>query len=146
MAKEILGVTAPKNECTDIKCPFHGALAVKKELAKGVIVKKDINHSATIEWKRPYYIPKYERYEVRKSRMRVHNPACIDATIGKVVLVARTRPLSKTKNHVILKVIEEDNNETKETAPKKAKKVSVKESKEVKETKSNNEITENESN
>jgi len=143
MAKEILGVTAPKNECTDMKCPFHGALAVKKEFAKGVIVKKDINHSATIEWKRPYYVPKYERYEVRKSKMRVHNPACIDAPVGEMVLVARTRPLSKTKNHVILKLLnEEKRTETKQDAlPRKVMNTSVKESKEAKlsEEKSKNE-------
>ena len=105
MKTEVLGIKAPKKECTDNKCPFHGEINVKKELFKGRVVKKDINRSATIEWFRPYYVQKYERYEVRKSRLRVHNPSCIDADIGEEVLVARTRPLSKTKNHVILEVI-----------------------------------------
>ena len=113
MTKEILGVKAPKNTCTDKKCPFHGQINVKSELFKGKVIKKDINRSATIEWNRPYYIPKYERYEVRRSRMRVHNPGCIDAGIGQEVLVAKTRPLSKNKNHVIIKIIEEETKETK---------------------------------
>jgi small subunit ribosomal protein S17 len=104
--KEILGVKAPEKDCTDKKCPFHGEINVKKELFKGKVVKKDINHSATIEWSRTVYIAKYERYEVKKSRLRVHNPACIDANIDDMVLVARTRPLSKVKNHVIIKIID----------------------------------------
>ncbi len=108
--KEILGVKAPEKDCTDKKCPFHGEINVKKELFKGKIVKKDINHSATIEWFRTAYIAKYERYEVKRSRLRVHNPACIDANIGDEVLIARTRPLSKVKNHVIIQNITELNN------------------------------------
>ncbi len=106
MKQKILGLNAPKRECTDKKCPFHGDINVKNELFKGKIIKKDISRSATIEWFRPYYVPKYERYETRRSRMRVHNPACIDAQVGDRVLVSRTRPLSKVKNHVILKVLE----------------------------------------
>ena len=110
--QEIMGIKVPKKTCTDIKCPFHGQINVKKEFVKGKIIKKDSHHSATIEWKKSHYISKYERYEVRTSHLRVHNPACIDAKIGENVLVARTRPLSKTKNYVILEII-------KKTEPKK---------------------------
>ncbi|MBT6774553.1 30S ribosomal protein S17 [Candidatus Woesearchaeota archaeon] len=121
MTKEILGVKAPKNTCTDKKCPFHGQINVKSELFKGKVIKKDINRSATIEWTRPYFVPKFERYEVRRSRMRVHNPGCIDAGIGQNVLVAKTRPLSKNKNHVIIKIIEDENETQKKTVTKKVK-------------------------
>jgi len=121
MTKEILGVKAPKNTCTDKKCPFHGQINVKSELFKGKVIKKDINRSATIEWTRPYFVPKFERYEVRRSRMRVHNPGCIDADIGQNVLVAKTRPLSKNKNHVIIKIIEDEKVAQKKTVTKKVK-------------------------
>ena len=104
---EVLGVKAPKETCTDKKCPFHGQMAVKKEFFTGEVVKKDVSHTATIEWSRSVYVRKYERYETKRSRMRVHNPPCIDAKIGERVLVAKTRPLSKMKTHVILKVFEQ---------------------------------------
>ena len=102
MNKEILGFKAPEKECTDQKCPFHGQLKAKKELFKGKVIKKDVYHTATIEMFRSVYIKKYERYETKRSRMRVHNPGCINAEVGQEVVVARTRPLSKTKNSVIL--------------------------------------------
>ena len=104
MTKEILGHKAPKKTCTDPKCPFHGQLNVKKELFRGFIVSTDSNHTAVIEWKRPHYVPKYERYEMRKSKLSVHNPPCLDAQVGQEVIVAKTRPLSKTKGHVILQI------------------------------------------
>jgi small subunit ribosomal protein S17 len=115
MKKEILGVQAPNKECTDGKCPFHGEINVKQELFTGRVVKKDINRSATIEWNRSIHIKKYERYEKKRSTMRVHNPACIDAEVGQDVVVARTRPISKTKNHVILGVLEKEQEGTEGT-------------------------------
>lgn len=105
ISKQVLGVNAPAKECTDIKCPFHGEISVKKELLKGKVVKRDINRSATIEWLKSIYVKKYERYEVKRYRMRTHNPACLNAKIGEKVVVARTRPLSKTKHHVIIQVL-----------------------------------------
>ncbi len=108
--KQVLGVNAPKeNKGTyDKKDPFYGATNVKAETLVGTVVKKDAHRSATIEWRRAVFVPKYERQEQRKSRIRVHNPASVDAKVGDRVLVARTRPLSKTKHHVILKVLSAD--------------------------------------
>ena len=102
MKTELLGVKAPSANCTDKKCPFHGGINVKKEFFTGRIIKKDVNRSAIMEWFMPFFVPKYERYEIRRVRMHVHNPLCIDAGVGDMVLVARTRPLSKTKNHVVI--------------------------------------------
>jgi small subunit ribosomal protein S17 len=110
--KEVLGHQAPErasdSQYYDQKCPFTGGLSVKKELLQGKVIKRDVGNSATIEWSRPYFVRKYERYEMRRSRLRVHNPPVIDAQVGQTVLVAKTRPLSKTKNHVILKILDGD--------------------------------------
>lgn len=127
MAQDVLGIKAPpKPEQYDKNCPFYGNLVVKKETLVGTIIRKDTNRSATIELKRSKFVPKYERYEIRRFTLRVHNPTSINAQIGQKVLVAKTRPLSKTKNHVILAVVggevsvitEEKNNSSKKTAKK----------------------------
>jgi len=140
MRKEVLGMKAPEKPCLDSKCPFHGKIEVRKELQKGVVIKKDVNHSATISWERPFYVPKYERYEVRRSKMRVHNPPCLDAPLGSVVVAAKTRPLSKTKNHVIISVKEEQHLDVVEKmSVHKADSKKVKEDQEDKEKKSKKE-------
>src|SRR3989344_3243335 len=102
MKETIFGHPAPGAACPDKKCPFHGEINVKKEFFTGKVVQKDLNRSATIQWLDPFYVPKYERYEIRRRRARVHNPSCIDAQIGDEVIAARCRPLSKTKNHIII--------------------------------------------
>lgn len=105
--KQVLGINPPKQKegVFDKNDPFYGTLNVKTETLVGTVIKKDANRSATIEWDRAVLVRKYERQESRRSRIRVHNPVSIDAKIGDKVLVARTRPISKTKHHVILKII-----------------------------------------
>lgn len=98
-----IDVTPPKKTCNDVFCPFHGDIKVRGRIFTGVVVQKDMHRSAVIEWQRRFYIHKYERFEKRISRIKVHNPACIDAEIGDEVMVIETRPISKTKSKVIIK-------------------------------------------
>ena len=102
-AKNIgFNVKPPKKECEDSKCPFHGTLKPRGRIFTGVVLAKDTHRTATIEWTYSIQIPKYERSEVRRTKIHVHNPSCIDADMGDIVSVAETRPLSKTKNFVII--------------------------------------------
>lgn len=96
-------VTAPKNGCTDSKCPFHGNCKLRGRVVKGVVLGKDTHRTATIEQNYRVAVPKYGRTEVRRTKIHVHNPSCIDANVGDIVQIAETRPLSKTKNFVIVK-------------------------------------------
>lgn len=101
-----INVIQPKQECNDFHCPFHGNLKIRGRVFNGTITKTDANKSATIEFLNFYYIQKYERYEKRISRLKVHNPPCINAKIGDYVKVMESRPISKTKNFVIIEVIQ----------------------------------------
>ena len=65
-------------------------------------MSKDSNRSGVVEWTYKVLVPKYERKETRRTRVHVHNPACINAEVGDLVLIAETRPISKTKNFVII--------------------------------------------
>ena len=98
----------PEKVCDDKKCPYHGKVLVKKESYTGKVIRKDASRSATVEWERQYFIPKFERYELRRSRLRVHNSPCIDAAIGDTVKVMKTRPISKTKKFVVVEVLKDE--------------------------------------
>lgn len=97
-----IDIKAPKDTCTDNHCPFHKKMAVRGRIFNGVIVSRDANKTAIIEWARAYYLRKYERYEKRKTRLKVHNPPCINASINDSVQVIECRPISKTKKFVII--------------------------------------------
>jgi len=99
-----LDIEHPKGTCTDKNCPFHSTQKLRGRILKGKIIKVDPFKSATITFERIYPIPKYERYEKRTSRLRVHNPPCINAQLGNEVIIAETKPISKTKHFVIIGV------------------------------------------
>ena len=97
-----IDVKPPARSCTDRDCPFHGRLPVRGLMFEGVVVSDRMDKSAVIERKRLLYVPKYERYIKRTSRMSVHNPPCIAARVGDRVTVMECRPLSKTISFTIV--------------------------------------------
>jgi small subunit ribosomal protein S17 len=102
-AKNIgINVKLPSETCNDKKCPFHGDVIVRGKSFVGIIIKKDVHKTATVEWARKIKVPKYERYEKKRTKVRVHNPSCINAQEGDNVKIMECRPLSKTKNFVII--------------------------------------------
>ncbi|MGM5488223.1 MAG: 30S ribosomal protein S17 [Nanobdellota archaeon] len=102
-------VTSPKEACDDKKCPFHGTLNIKGRVGRGVVVRNRMDNTAVIEMERRVYVPKYERYEKKRTKIKVHNPPCLQVGEGDTVRFAQTRPISKTVNNVIVEVVEKHN-------------------------------------
>jgi small subunit ribosomal protein S17 len=71
----------------------------------GIVTSDKMSKTVTVEWSRRHYIPKYERYEKRRSRVKAHNPETIDARVGDKVTIMETKPLSKTKHFIIIQKI-----------------------------------------
>ncbi|RME52810.1 30S ribosomal protein S17 [Candidatus Woesearchaeota archaeon] len=71
----------------------------------GVVVSDKMTKTVTVEWERRLYVPKYERYFIRKSRVKAHNPEEVGAKLGDKVRIQESRPLSKTKKFVVTEII-----------------------------------------
>jgi len=102
-----IGVEAkpPQKECKDPNCPWHGKLPIRGKILEGIVVSAKAQKTAIVERRYLHYVPKYERYERRRSRIAAHNPPCINAKEGDRVRIAECRPLSKTKHFVIIEKI-----------------------------------------
>jgi small subunit ribosomal protein S17 len=92
-----------ETECNDKNCPNHGSLSLRGRTFKGVVIADVMQHTVTVEWERRKNVKKYERYEKKRTRVKAHNPECIAAQKGDIVEIMECRPLSKTKNFVIVK-------------------------------------------
>jgi len=97
-------VTEPKNKCKDPNCPFHGTLPVRGQVLEGIVTSYKAERTITVERSFYKFIRKYERYEKRKSKIKAHLPDCIKVNVGDAVKIAECRPLSKTKNFVVVEV------------------------------------------
>ena len=93
---------APQQKCSDIKCPFHGKLNVRGRQLTGTVISTKMRKTSVIEFQRLHFVPKYERYEKRRAKIKAHNPECMNVKEGDIVRVMECRPLSKTKSFVII--------------------------------------------
>ena len=97
-----LNVELPKEECTDVNCPFHGTLPVRGQVITGKVVSDRMMGTIVVERGYMHYVRKYKRYEKRSSKFHAHNPPCIHAKVGDTVKIAECRPLSKTTKFVVV--------------------------------------------
>ena len=100
-----LGVPAPETACDDANCPFHGTLSVRGQTREGTVASTDMEKTVIVEREYDVFVPKYDRYMKRRSRVPAHAPPCVDLDVGDTVRIAETRPLSKTKAHVVVEVL-----------------------------------------
>ncbi|MDO8517202.1 MAG: 30S ribosomal protein S17 [Nanoarchaeota archaeon] len=96
--KEKAVVKTGKTSCADKLCPFHGIEPVKLRgrIFEGEIIKK-FPGRVVIQFERMLYVPKYERYEKRKTKLHARLPDCLKDTmqVGDYIKIAECRPLSK---------------------------------------------------
>jgi small subunit ribosomal protein S17 len=117
-------VPVPKQGAEDKHCPFYGGLKLRGRTFLATVVASKVPKTATVKLYRRHYLPKYQRFEKRESKIRVHNPTSLNAKDGDEVRIAECRPISKTKRFVIIQIL---NEEAKEVSKSKKAKVEVKE-------------------
>jgi small subunit ribosomal protein S17 len=95
-------VEPPQGKCEDLDCPFHSNLSVRGRILEGTVVSDSMKETVIIRRGYYHYVPKYLRYERRRSRIAAHNPPCIDAKVGDRVKIMECRPLSKSVSFVVI--------------------------------------------
>ena len=105
----------------------------------GRVLSNKMNATVIVTWERKIHVPKFERYMVRTSKVVAHNPDSISAKEGDIVRIKQCRPLSKTKNFIVIEklgaaddLMEEVEKKADTEQEKEGKTVSKKESAEKK--------------
>ncbi len=101
------GVTPPEREPAeyDAHCPFFGIGSARGRILSGTVVAAKMSRTVTVIVNRRHFLPKFERYEKRRTRLLVHNPPSVNAQVGDTVRIVETRPISKTKHFVVIERI-----------------------------------------
>lgn len=86
----------------------HEKYPVRGGVFTGTVQSTKMEKSATVRWEYTQEIPKYERKERRNTRITVHVPEDIEVEEGDTVKVGETKPISKTKSHVIMEKVENE--------------------------------------
>lgn len=106
--KKAVKKAVEKVECKDRLCPKHGdnKLKMRGRIFQGDVVKV-LPGRVSIEFERMLKLPKYERYEKRKTKIHARLPDCMsgDVAVGDLIEIAETRPISKMIHFVVSKVV-----------------------------------------
>lgn len=89
-------------------CPVHGSLKTRGMAFEGVVTSTKPAKTAVIEIRYVRKVPKYERFEKRRSKISAHVPECMQVEEGETVQVSECRKISKTKAHVVTKVVSKE--------------------------------------
>lgn len=94
--------------CKDRLCPRHGdrKLKLRGRTFQGEVVRV-LSGRVTIEFERMLKLPKYERFEKRKTKIHARLPDCMseDVGVGDLVEISETRPISKMIHFVVSRVV-----------------------------------------
>ena len=99
------------NRIKNLEEQKHGKLQPKSSLSLrgrtfvGTVMSARMQKTVTVEWERKHFLKKYERYEKRKSKVNAHNPESVNAKEGDVVKIMECRPISKTKNFIVVEIL-----------------------------------------
>ena len=100
--------TKLEKDCKDRLCPWHGdkKLKMRGRTFEGTVIKV-LPGRLTIEFERMRSMPKYERYEKRKTKIHARLTDCMsgDVVKGDLVQISETRAISKMIHFVVSKVI-----------------------------------------
>ena len=106
--KKAVKKTVDKVECKDRLCPKHGdkKLKMRGRTFQGKIIRI-LPGRVTIEFERMIKLPKYERYEKRKTKVHARLPECMQSEVGvgDLIEIAETRPISKMIHFVVSKIV-----------------------------------------
>jgi small subunit ribosomal protein S17 len=97
----------PKKSCDDINCPFHGTLSLRGHALEGIVVSDKMEKTIIVRRDYLNYVPKFKRYERRRSNIAAHSPSCLEIKTGDKVKLAECRPISKTVSFVVIEKLEE---------------------------------------
>ncbi|HEK25845.1 MAG: 30S ribosomal protein S17 [Hydrogenobaculum sp.] len=76
----------------------------KRKEFKGIVVSNKMDKSVVVKVNREMPDPLYGKRVIKSTKFHAHDPenAC---SIGDVVLIRETRPISKTKRWVVVKIL-----------------------------------------
>lgn len=80
-------------------------IKVRGNILEGIVVSTKPKNTAIVQREYLKFVPKYERYERRRTKINAHLPEEIEVKVGDKVRIGETRKLSKTKSFIVIEKI-----------------------------------------
>ena len=91
-------------EITDKQREKENLVGTRGRTFKGKVMKK-FPTRIVVEFERTIYVPKYERYYKKKTKLHARIPSNINVNIGDFVKIRECRPLSKIIHFIVIEKV-----------------------------------------
>jgi small subunit ribosomal protein S17 len=78
-------------------------ISLRGRTFEGTVISDKMDKTVTVEWERTKLLRKYERTLKARTKVKAHNE--VGAKTGDRVLIQESRPISKSKKFVVVKVL-----------------------------------------
>ena len=90
-----LGFRTPKEaiegKYIDKKCPFTGNISIRGRILQGVVASAKMHRTIIVRRDYLHYLPKYDRFEKRHTKIPAHISPCFKVKEGDVVTIGQCR-------------------------------------------------------
>ena len=83
----------------------NSKIGVRGNMIEGIVISTKPKKTAIIQREYFKFIPKYERYERRRTKINAHVPEGMEVKVGDKVRIGETRRISKTKSFIVMEKI-----------------------------------------
>ena len=81
-------------------------VGTRGRIFQGPVIKK-FDKRVVVEFDRTVYIPKFERFAKKQTKLHARIPEGMHVEVGNYIKVQECRPLSKIINFVVIEVVKE---------------------------------------
>jgi small subunit ribosomal protein S17 len=97
--KEVKKEEKPKVQTTK-------TFSIRGNVFEGIVISAKASKTVTVQRELTHYVTKYERYKKVFSKIKAHVPEGMQVNEGDKVRIGETRKISKTKNFIVMEVLE----------------------------------------
>ena len=89
-----------RKSCDDVNCPFpRNTSSLRGHALEGIVVSDKMEKTIIVRRDYLNYVPKFKRYERRRSNVAAHSPPCLEIKTGDKVTLSRM-PFNKQDGFV----------------------------------------------
>ncbi len=88
-------------ENNEKKTASKNLVGARGRMFQGIVTKK-FPKRVVIEFERTVYVPKYESYYKKKTRLHARLPDNMDINVGDLIKIQECRPLSKIIHFIVI--------------------------------------------
>jgi len=104
MAQKTNNIKSKEGKKTEVLSNKKNVVPTRGRIFEGTVTKK-FPTRVVVEFERPVYVPKYQRFYKKKTRLHARLPKDMEINVGDYIKIQECRPLSKIIHFIVIQKV-----------------------------------------